>query len=118
MKNEQISLQTKNNIANQLQEIMKYKDFHKISITDITQACDISRPTFYYHFHDIYEVLEYVFQNFLKDIFQPASMHNVDDWLISTLTYINDHKQVCLNAYHNIGYENLKHYLFPYTKSG
>ena len=45
MKNEQISLQTKNN-PDQLLSIMKYKDFHKISITDIKQACDISRPTF------------------------------------------------------------------------
>lgn len=35
----------------------------KISITDIVEECNISRQTFYYHFKDITEMLEWAFEH-------------------------------------------------------
>lgn len=32
----------------------------KITINDITEKCGINRQTFYYHFHDIYELIEWI----------------------------------------------------------
>ena len=34
------------------------KPLRKITVKDIVSACGITRNTFYYHFHDIYEVLD------------------------------------------------------------
>ena len=34
------------------------KPVDKITVKDIVEDCGISRNTFYYHFKDIYEVLE------------------------------------------------------------
>lgn len=116
MKNEQITLMTKKKMAEALEEIMKHKDFNKISVKDITDACDISRPTFYYHFQDIYELLEYAFNEELMGIFDQAQVADLSQRLSMTLSFVLDHKEICLNAYHNIGYEKLEHYLFPYTE--
>lgn len=116
MRNEQITIQTKNKMADALKEIMKHKDFNKISIKDITEACDISRPTFYYHFQDIYELLEYTFNKELVSIFDSSENKDIKERLSTVLAFVLDHKEICLSAYHNIGYEKLEHYLFPYTK--
>ena len=39
-------------------EIAEMKPMDKITVKDITEKCGISRNTFYYHFKDIYHVLE------------------------------------------------------------
>ncbi|WP_164683638.1 TetR family transcriptional regulator [Streptococcus hyointestinalis] len=38
------------------------KPIDKITVTDVVNACQISRQTFYYHFQDIVEVVEWSFQ--------------------------------------------------------
>ena len=35
------------------------KPLSKITVTDITEDCGISRMTFYYHFKDIYDLVEW-----------------------------------------------------------
>ena len=39
-------------------ELLKEKDFEKITVTDIVNRADINRSTFYAHYRDIYAVVE------------------------------------------------------------
>ena len=39
-------------------ELLNEKSFNKITVRDITDRCGINRNTFYYHYQDIYELLE------------------------------------------------------------
>ena len=48
---------TERAIIETLNELLKERTIDKITVKDLTEACGISRNTFYYHFHDIYEVL-------------------------------------------------------------
>ncbi len=48
---------TEKAIVQTLNELLKTKTIDKITVKDLTEACGISRNTFYYHYHDIYEVL-------------------------------------------------------------
>lgn len=57
------SVYTKYAIANVFKEIMTKKSFEKITISDITTACGLNRQTFYYHFRDKYELLNWIFYN-------------------------------------------------------
>ena len=41
-----------------LKELLKKKPFDKITIADLTEDCGISRMAFYYHFKDIYDLVE------------------------------------------------------------
>lgn len=59
---------TKSIIVNSFKELMKQKSFDKISINDITSHCYLNRQTFYYHFQDKYELMNYIYYN---EIFLP-----------------------------------------------
>jgi probable dihydroxyacetone kinase regulator len=57
------SLITKNAIAYGLKELTRKKSFDKITISDITNICGLNRQTFYYHFQDKYELVDWIYYN-------------------------------------------------------
>lgn len=57
------SIDTENSISDAFKKLMSVKAFEKISVSDITDLCDIHRQTFYYHFSDKYELLNTVVYN-------------------------------------------------------
>ena len=60
---EQIKELTKKLISNSFKELMLEFSFEKITIKMITDHANVIRPTFYNHFHDKYELVEWI----LKD---------------------------------------------------
>ncbi|MDO4553859.1 MAG: TetR/AcrR family transcriptional regulator C-terminal domain-containing protein [Lachnospiraceae bacterium] len=52
---------TARQLADSLKELMKTKSLDKIKIKEITDGAGLMRPTFYNHFQDKYEVVEYIF---------------------------------------------------------
>lgn len=57
------SLITKKAIANGIKELTKKKSFDKITVQDITEICGLNRQTFYYHFQDKYELVDWIYYN-------------------------------------------------------
>lgn len=55
------SLITKKAIAEGLKELTRKKPFEKISVSDIASQCGLNRQTFYYHFQDKYELLNWIY---------------------------------------------------------
>lgn len=55
------SILTKKAIAAVLKELTLTRPFDKISISEITKACNLNRQTFYYHFQDKYELLGWIY---------------------------------------------------------
>ncbi len=53
-------LTTKKAIAYTFKDLLKEKPFNKITINDIANKCDINRQTFYYHFQDIRDLIEWI----------------------------------------------------------
>ena len=52
-------VQVKPMIAEAFIRLSKQKNIDKITVKDLVEACGISRQTFYYHFQDILEVIEW-----------------------------------------------------------
>ena len=52
---------TKRALASALKELLEHKPLNKITIADITEQCGVNRQTFYYHFQDIYALLEWIY---------------------------------------------------------
>ena len=50
---------TKRALEASLKNLLLKKPLSKITINDITEDCGISRMTFYYHFKDIYDLVEW-----------------------------------------------------------
>ena len=50
---------TKRALENSLKQMLLKKPLDKITISDLTDDCGISRMAFYYHFKDIYDLVEW-----------------------------------------------------------
>ncbi len=49
----------KEKIADQLNALLRRKSLDKITVKELVDGCGISRQTFYYHFQDIMDVVEW-----------------------------------------------------------
>ena len=54
-------MKTEHELAFALRTMMSEMPLDDISVTSLTKKCHINRKTFYYHFHDIYDLLTQVF---------------------------------------------------------
>ena len=52
---------TKTALASALKELMVETPFQKISVVDICDKCGMNRKSFYYHFQDKYELVNWIF---------------------------------------------------------
>lgn len=52
---------TKRALASALKELMNEVPFKKISVADICEKCDMNRKSFYYHFRDKYDLVNWIF---------------------------------------------------------
>ncbi|WP_072848756.1 TetR/AcrR family transcriptional regulator C-terminal domain-containing protein [Anaerotignum lactatifermentans] len=60
---------TKQILAESLKKLMLHHSFEKITIKDITDAAGFIRPTFYNHFKDKYDLVEWIFT---EEIIRPG----------------------------------------------
>ena len=61
---------TKRALAAALKELMEQEPFEKISVSDICEGCGMNRKSFYYHFRDKYDLVNWIFD---MEFFRAAS---------------------------------------------
>ena len=54
-----MSQTTKRALEASLKKLLLQKPLSKITVSDLTEDCGVSRMTFYYHFKDIYDLVEW-----------------------------------------------------------
>lgn len=90
---------TKKAIADGFKTIMSKKSFEKITISDITSECGLNRQTFYYHFQDKYELLNWIFYT---DVITPLTdgltIENWSEKLLQILIIIKNNAKFYTNA--------------------
>ena len=52
---------TKKVLAASLKKLLEKANLDKITVKDIVEGCQVNRQTFYYHFQDVYDLLEWIF---------------------------------------------------------
>ena len=53
-------------------EILQDKSLDKITVKDIVEQAEINRNTFYYYYEDIYDLLDYIFEDELRKVLSEA----------------------------------------------
>lgn len=94
---------TKLHMSENLQALMLEKPINKITIKELTSRCKINRQTFYYHFCDIYDLLEWLLRNRLKSI--ATNIENFDSWQeagIYLLDYLCDNRPLVLSTLNSL----------------
>lgn len=102
---------TKMKMANALKGLMQTKSFEKITVSDITNECKIHRQTFYYHFQDRYELLDWLLYNeLLVPFIGNFSLDNMYDKLYNMFEEMQKNKTFYQNAL-KINNDDLSHYI-------
>lgn len=112
-KQDKRNLSTKLALTNAFKELSKKKAMNKISVNDLIKYCNLNRNTFYYHFEDIYDLIDWIFNEEVKTIIENFDKTNYENFLNSVLNYIEGNKHLLNSAYNSFGREQLKKLLNP-----
>lgn len=108
-----MSQTTRMALAASLKKLLEEKPLEKISIRDITEDSEVNRQTFYYHYRDIYDLIEWVFINEGgKVLREHNSYESFQEGFLSIFYYLEGNKRLVLSTFHSIGREQLERFLF------
>ncbi|MFL0269210.1 TetR/AcrR family transcriptional regulator [Candidatus Clostridium radicumherbarum] len=111
-----MSQTTKKALEASLKNLLLQKPLDKVTVSDIASDCGINRMTFYYHFKDIYDLIEWVcVENAAKAI---GGKKTYDTWQQGFLQIFNavlQNKAFIINVYHSMSREQVEIYLYKLT---
>lgn len=108
---------TKSIISDAMKQLMKEKLFSDISVSDIINRCSISRKTFYYHFADKYDVVNWIFYTEMFDsILESTTLENWIEGSIKFCSYMYNNKKFYTNALSVNGQNSFTEYLNNLTR--
>lgn len=93
---------TKAAFASALKQIMNVKPMNKITVKDLVELCGVNRQTFYYHFNDVYDLLEWVFEEDANRILPKEIVY--DRWredVLAFFEYLFENHSFALNVYNS-----------------
>lgn len=107
---------TKTALAESLKKLILTKRLEKITINDLTADCGISRMAFYYHFRDIYDLVEWICVEDGKKALQGKKTYETwQEGLCQIFEAVLENKSFIMNVYRSIGKEKVEAYLYKFT---
>ena len=95
---------------------MREKPFEKISVSDICETCGMNRKSFYYHFKDIYDLVEW---SCVEDAARALDgKKTYDTWqqgFQQIFQAVLDNKPFVQNVYQSVNREQVETYLYSLT---
>ena len=104
---------TKRAISASLKKLLLTKSLNKITIQDITDDCGINRQTFYYHFADIYDLVEWTCIEDAEKVLKENKTY--DTWqegFLAVFVLAKKDKAFIDNIYRSVSLEMLEQYLY------
>lgn len=83
---------TKRKIADCVKRLMKKKEIRKITIQDIMNGTGMSRQSFYYHFRDIYDVLEWIEKNDFANRIDCQENQTMEEWTLHLFHVLDEER--------------------------
>ena len=105
---------TKRALEQSLKNLLLKKPLSKITISDLTEDCGMNRMTFYYHFKDIYDLVEWACLTDAKRALDEKKTY--DTWqqgFLQILEAVQANKPFIMNVYHCVHREQVEMYLRP-----
>lgn len=100
---------TKRALEQSLKNLLLQKPLSKITISDIADDCGINRMTFYYHFKDIYDLIEWSCEEDARKALEGKKTY--DTWqqgLLQIFEAVQENKVFILNVYRSISREQVE----------
>lgn len=107
---------TKRALAASFKKLLSEKPMDKITVIDIVEDCEVNRQTFYYHFKDIYDLVEWIYTSEATKALGDKKTY--DTWqqgFMQIFEYVLENKAFVKNTYHSLNREHLENYLYNET---
>ena len=83
---------TKKALSTALKELMTQRPFAKISVGDICERCGMNRKSFYYHFKDKYDLVNWIYDTECIALVKRGSYADAWDFLLDLCTYFYENR--------------------------
>lgn len=111
-----MSNMTKYALEASLKKLLAQKPLDKVTINDLTSDCGISRMAFYYHFKDIYDLVEWIcIENATQALQGKKTYDSWQEGLRQIFEAVLENKIFVLNVYHSVSREQIENYLYKLT---
>lgn len=107
---------TKKALAASLKELLEKESINKITIGKLCEHCGIRRQTFYYHFSDLPELIEWICYTEAEEVL--ASNRDYQSWeegFLNIFKLAEKEKPFIMNIYHGVSKDTLERYLYNLT---
>lgn len=87
-----MSKETKQLIAETFVELSRQKSIDKVTVKDVVEACHVSRQTFYYHFQDLTDVMEWMLRQTTEQMLaESLKAENAEEALYIFVSTVAEH---------------------------
>ena len=108
-----MSQTTKRALEASLKKLLLQKPLNKITINDITEDCGVNRMTFYYHFKDIYDLVDWIMvEDAAKALENKPTFDTWMEAFLDILRQVQENKVLVMNVYRSISREQVEQYLY------
>lgn len=108
-----MSEMTKQALEASLKRLLLEKPVTKITINDIAADCGINRGTFYYHFQDIYDLVEWSTREDARRVLEGnRSYETWQQGFLNIFCAVKDNKPFILNVYRHVSREQIEQFLY------
>lgn len=104
---------TERAIIDTFEEMLSEMPFDRITVTALAKRCGISPNTFYYHYEDIYDLLEHWLRR-KKEYFEEKTQNipSTKDRLKFVLTKCREHEKLVYNLMDSLSRERIERFFF------
>ncbi|MFR4251597.1 MAG: TetR/AcrR family transcriptional regulator C-terminal domain-containing protein [Christensenellales bacterium] len=105
---------TKRALEQSLKNLLLKKPLTKITVRDIAEDCGINRMTFYYHFKDIYDLVEWAcLEDAKRALDEKKTYETWQQGFLQIFEAVLENKPFILNVYRCVHREQVEKYLQP-----
>ncbi len=109
---------TKNLIKKEFVKLLEEKSFNSITISMLSERCEINRNTFYYHYDDIYTLVKEILSDEIKKVNQEFNTSfSWEKSLIIASSFLLENKKAAQNLFSSIDKKETDTYLYKICES-
>ena len=93
--------------------LLNERPLDKITVREIAEECGINRNTFYYHYHDIYDLLEHLFLDEEQRLVANAqSVQTLRETFEESLRFVLENRRGVYHVYNSVSRDVLTAYMY------
>lgn len=106
---------TKEYYAEALENSLKIKPFEKIQVKDLCEYCNTTRTTFYYHFHDKYDLVAWIFNQDYNAVFFAAGADMTEQTAVKLLDRMYEKRSFYKKVFTDHSQNSIRNYIHHFN---